>query len=329
MRPHRHRKGWRGWGRIRSVHRRLVAVLLLAFGLGATAGLAFGATQASAGVGAWCAAIGALLALWPLGWMATLLIARPMVQLARVAQQLRGGQLSRREALRNGPDEVGEVAGALRGMADRVARQLDHQRALMAAVSHELRSPLARVRVLVELAREDRAPAGLHDDLQAEIDGMDALVGDLLAASRIDFEAVTPRLLDVGEVCARAVELSPTDPVLDLASAGQVQADPTLLARALGVLLDNAHRYGAPPVTLKVRTVEGQVRFVVRDCGEGFAPGEEEQAFQPFWRRPGTPGGAGLGLALVRQIAEAHEGSAWADNHPDGGGRVTLALPAP
>ena len=328
-------RGWRqGWGRIRTVQRRLVGFLFLAFALGAGGGAAVAFSHAHAAAHApWCIGIAALMLLWPLGWFATFRIARPIMQLARVAQDLRGGALDQRSALAEGDDEVGEVAGALRGMADRVAQQLAHQRALMAAVSHELRSPLARVRVLVELAREGRAPEGLHDDLQAEIDGMDALVGDLLAASRIDFEAVAPRSLAVRDVCTRAVELAALEGVAlggDL--SGELVADPTLLARAVSVMLDNARRYGSPPVALRVVRDGGEVWFTVLDRGPGFGEGEAEQAFEPFWRKPPSagasrPSGAGLGLALVRQIAQAHGGRAWAENRADGGARVIVALP--
>src|SRR5262249_44524730 len=156
--------------------------------------------------------------------------------------ELQHGHLERRSELPDSRGEVGTVAVALRGMADRVARQLRDQRALMAAVSHELRSPLGRGRVVVELLREGNAPAGAYDDLQHEVDGMDALVGDLLAAARIDFEAVAPRELDVRDLCARALAQAqlPADALVATGEPGRVRADATLLSRALLGLLDNA-----------------------------------------------------------------------------------------
>ena len=296
----------------------------MAFGLGWLGGAGWSNAE---GAWAWLSVVGALLLLWPLAGVATFRIARPVVELARVAQDLRTGQLERRTELAGGNDEFGEVASALRTMADQVARQLDDQRALMATVSHELRSPLARLRVLVELSREQRAPTDLHDELQGEIDAMDALVGDLLAASRIDFDAVERRELTVREVAARGLEMAGRpDDNLDLDQEGtRVLADPTLVSRALAVMLDNAERHGAEPIRLAVAHDDEGVGFSVEDSGPGFAEGEEEASFQPFVS--GQSEGAGLGLALVRRIARAHEGRAWGENRTAGGARVTLWIP--
>jgi signal transduction histidine kinase len=166
---------------------------------------------------------------------------------------------------------------------------------------------------------------------------MDALVGDLLAAARIDFEAVSPVELDAADVARRALAIAgmPEEALVLDRDAGRVLADPTLLARALATLLDNAHRYGGRTIRLHVRGRLAHVRFEVEDDGPGIAPGDEERVFQPFWRGPagdgrpgeGRPPGEGLGLALVRQIAEAHRGVAAAENRREGGARVWIELP--
>jgi signal transduction histidine kinase len=321
----------------RGIHRTVVFFLLLGVLLGGVVGaiLHMALAGGAPSTGPICLALGLLWAVWPLAWMATVRVAWPLRELAKVAGELHAGRLASREELPGGPAEVGEVSNALRTMADRVARQLKDQRALMAAVSHELRSPLGRARVLVEMSREGSAPATFHDDLQAEIDAMDGLVGDLLAAARIDFEAVSPRPLDPNDLGRRALALAglPEDALVADGDPGVVRADPTLLTRALAGLLDNARRYGGKSVRLHVRGRLARVRFEVEDDGPGFAPGDEERAFEPFWRGPtvdgrSAPRGEGLGLALVRQIAQAHRGEAGAENRRDGpGARVWLELP--
>jgi signal transduction histidine kinase len=109
-------------------------------------------------------------------------------------------------------------------------------------------------------------------------------------------------------------------------SAAQLTADPTLLARALSNLIDNARDHGGGLTALVVRTRADRLQLIAEDDGPGFPAGEEEKVFAPFYRS-GDAGSLGLGLALVRRIAEAHGGRAFAENREQRGARVILELP--
>jgi signal transduction histidine kinase len=259
-------------------------------------------------------------------------LARPLAELTRVARELGEGNLGSRARLRHGTrGEVGELAHVLEEMAVRIEKQLGDQRALLGAVSHELRTPLTRLRVLVEMAREAGGPSDAQlAEMEREVVEMDALVGDLLAASRIDFAAIAPDTLDaraLAEEALRRAAIEGASLVVE-GDAGTVRVDPTLGARAVLALLENARRHGGPTVVLRVRDLGPRVAFEVEDDGDGLAPGDEERVFAPFYRGPSAgDGGVGLGLALVRRIAEAHGGRAFAARREPTGARFTIELP--
>ena len=275
-------------------------------------------------------------------WAASLLIARrltrPLAELVRVTQAIGAGDLAARVRLgRHQTGEVGALADSVNEMAARIERQLREERTLLAAVSHEIRSPLARLRVLVELAESgDRARLA---EIDAELVGMDALVGKLLASSRLQFGELKPQRQIAGALARRALEAaSLPETLLDDRSAGvELDVDLTLVGRALGNLLENAARHGGGVERLIV-TAEGTgaeerlVRFEVLDKGPGFAAEVLSRAFEAFYSgraSPSTEGSLGLGLSLVARIARAHGGRAFAENRPDGGARAVLELPGP
>jgi two-component system, OmpR family, sensor kinase len=259
-------------------------------------------------------------------------ISRPLYELTRAAQELGAGNLKARvSAAGFGFDETAVLSSAFNEMATRLERQRAEERELLASVSHELRTPLARIRLLVEIAREKRrgdAPgteARTLDEIENEAIEIDALVGELLASARIEFQAVAPQPLEAVEVARRALERAAPPPPVPFA------ADPTLVGRALANLIDNARKHGGGLDRLTVRADGATVAFEIADRGRGFAPGDETRVFERFYQgadpEAGSRGSLGLGLALVKRIADAHGGRVHAGNQPGGGARVVLELP--
>ncbi|MBK9002109.1 MAG: HAMP domain-containing histidine kinase [Myxococcales bacterium] len=271
----------------------------------------------------------AALSLWGASGMIARRLVRPLGELVRVADEIGRGNLGARVVLRrNKVGEIGDLADAINEMASRIERQMADQRELLAGVSHEIRSPLARLRVLSELAREQQGKVG--EDIEREVLEIDSLVGQLLASSRLDFGALERRDLDARELAERCLERAGLSAgVLDFrAEETALSGDPTLLARALTNLLENAKEHAGGVERLVVEREAGAWVFAVEDGGPGFAEQDLVRAFDKFVRGEKSAGSSlGLGLSLVRRIAEAHGGRAWAENRSAGGARVAFSVP--
>ena len=223
-------------------------------------------------------------------------------------ESLGAGDLSARVKV-EGHDEVARLAASFNRAAARIEELVGSHKSLLANASHELRTPLTRIRMTVELMKESADPKRKRD-LEHDIGELDALIDEILVASRLD--AVTGRDTDeevdllalASEECARYEEADlDGEPVT-------VRGDPRLLRRMIRNLLENARRHGAPPIEVRVRRAEGAAELSVCDHGPGVPESEREGVFQPFHRSAGARegAGAGLGLALVRQIARRHGG---------------------
>jgi signal transduction histidine kinase len=283
--------------------------------------------------GAWPAVLVLLVAggmLWGASGKIARRLAQPLADVARVAQEIGAGKLSSRAHLHcRTPDEVGVLADSINDMAERIERQLNDQRELLAAVSHELRTPLGHLRILVELVRQNGADQKTLADLEREVLEIDALVGELLASSRLDFTELVLKKLDATDVGQRALDragVAVDKLVVETATDAKAEFDgePTLIARALANLLDNAQRHGGGVVALRIKPASRGIAFEVDDAGSGISAGEEERVFEPFYqsKNGGEHGALGLGLALVKRIAEAHGGFAYAGRRPGGGARI-------
>jgi len=236
----------------------------------------------------------------------------------------------------DGADEVAAVAASFNRAAARIEALLQSHRSLLANASHELRSPLARLKMAVAML--DEAPAAqrgaLQREIRANIAELDALVEEVLLASRLDAGTAAIAREPV-ELLALAAEEAARFGVEAGGETVELHGDERLLRRALRNLLENARRYGGGEVQVTVaRSGSGAgagAELSVCDRGPGVPEPFRERIFEAFFRLPGhaeREGGIGLGLALVRQIAERHGGSVRCEPRPGGGSCFRLILPA-
>jgi signal transduction histidine kinase len=232
------------------------------------------------------------------------------------------GYLGSRVAV-EGNDEVARLAASFNRAAERIERLVEAQRTLLAGASHELRSPLARIRMAVELL-DHRAPPELKERMEKEIEGLDELIGELILASRIEARQAMGREEQLDFLALAAEETSRYDARLEGAPV-EVRGDRALLRRLIRNLLENARRHApSSPIDVAVHPAgSGGARLQVMDRGGGVPEGERELIFEPFYSSPGVPvsgdQGVGLGLSLVRRIARYHGGEARCLARPGGG----------
>jgi len=245
----------------------------------------------------------------------------------------------------NGNDEVAFLASRFNHAAERIETLvksheslLASQKSLLANASHELRSPLTRIRMGLELMGAPSSPA-FKNEISRNIAELDQLIEEILLASRLDAREANLGTIEsvdliglAAEECARVdaeleVQLT-VDPAGE--SALLVQGVTKLLRRVMRNLLENARRHAAGEITVTLGTTAGQAVIRVCDRGPGVPPALRERIFEPFYRLPGATerdGGVGLGLALVKSIAIRHGGSVFCENRPDGGACFVVQLP--
>jgi signal transduction histidine kinase len=255
-------------------------------------------------------------------------LTRRLERLQASVEALGAGDLSARVAV-DGADEVSALAASFNRAAGRIEQLVAAHKTLLANASHELRSPLARIRMGIEMLKADARPE-LRAGLARDIAELDSLIDEILLASRLEAaKEPDPRetvdlLALLAEECARADAALEGEPV-------SVRGDARLVRRAARNLLENARRHGGgtPVETTLRRTAAGGARIEVCDRGPGVPEGERERIFEPFYRPAGArerEGGVGLGLSLVRQIARKHGGDARCLPREGGGSRFVLEL---
>jgi signal transduction histidine kinase len=258
-------------------------------------------------------------------------LTRRLESLKRGVERFGAGQLGHRVEV-SGRDEVAAVAASFNDAADRVEALVRSHQSLLANASHELRSPLARMKLAVSMLDEAAPPQRerLRGEIEKNVAELDALVEEVLLASRLDAGQAPPATEPIDLLALAAEEGARVDAVVD-GPALVVRGEERLLRRALRNLLENARRYGGSEVSVQLVRQAGQVELRVSDRGPGVPDAQRERIFEPFYRLPGhaeQAGGVGLGLSLVKQIAERHAGSVRCEGREGGGSCFVFALPA-
>lgn len=264
-----------------------------------------------------------------LAYLVSRMATRPITRLAEAAREL--GENIDRPPLdeTHGPFEVRRAAAAFNVMQARIRHHMQERTHMLAAISHDLQTPLTRLRLRLEKVTD----AALRDKLIEDMQAMQAMVREGLDLARsIDGNDARERIdLDslVESLCEDAREAGHTIGVQG-SSGTAVMAGTTGLRRCLGNLVDNAVKYGQR-AEVTVRRRGDQVEIAVRDFGPGIPAAEIERVFDPFYRledsRSRETGGTGLGLTIARNIATRLGGSVTLQNHPEGGLEARLTLP--
>lgn len=275
-------------------------------------------------------------------------LATPILRLQEMSQRLTAGDLSVRAGadLAQRRDEIGDLVRDFNAMASRIEELISRQRQLTSDVSHELRSPLARLNVALDLSRERKGNDPAFDQMQADIGLLDEMVGRLLTIAKLEIGAQPVSMTDVDladllSQIARNAEFESRDPnggiSLTFSNQCVVWGSAELLRSAIENIVRNGVRYTENGTSVEVRmeceTQSGRpsVRLSVRDYGPGVPESELKNIFQPFYRvataRDRESGGTGLGLAIAERVVRIHGGTIRAENAAPRGLRIEIVLP--
>ncbi|MEP3589115.1 MAG: HAMP domain-containing sensor histidine kinase [Marinobacter sp.] len=278
-------------------------------------------------------------------WWVARFVSRPLKHMEGTARSIAKGDTELRVAdtIARRRDEIGQLAAAFNAMTDRLCQLLDRHNRLLRDISHDLRTPLARQRVAIELASDEGADPALMESILRQNERLETMTGQILTLYRVsengsafEQQPVKPLSLinrvlgDAGDYAEQQgidCKLVASDEV----AAVSILGDSGLLQRAFDNVLQNALDHTPPgqSVGVELSVTNGQVVVSISDEGPG-APDEMlDQLFEPFFRADESRGGQGwgLGLSIARDIIRAHEGSITAQNRPRGGLQVTLKLP--
>ena len=264
-----------------------------------------------------------VLSLFAVRW-----VTRPLALLAAAADKL-GRNINQPALPETGPVELRHAARAFNTMQARLKRYIEERTRMLSAVSHDLRTPITRMRLRAELLEDEE----LRDSFVRNLDEMQAMTAEALDFLRgmdseepvrpVDVRALLESLAADAREPGGAVEI-------DVGELAPYPARPLALKRCIANLLENALKYGGR-ARLRGEEVPGALRITVSDQGPGIPEAELERVFEPFYRlessRSRDTGGAGLGLSIARHIALAHGGTLQLRNRPEGGLEAVLSLP--
>lgn len=261
-------------------------------------------------------------------WIGARMIAKPMQQLANAASRL-GENIDEPPMAEGGPAEARLAAQVFNRMQERIRSQLEARGRFLAAVSHDLRTPLTRMKLRVEQLASD-APG--RDKLQDDIAEMATMLDATLNYLRGESQSEAWQLLDV-QALAESIAEDARENGDDVSVSGQarpLRVQPSALRRCLSNLVENAVRYGEKAV-ISLAELPGSLVIEIRDHGPGIPENRMAQVFEPFVRleesRNRNTGGVGLGLAIAREAARRHGGDLTLRNAPEGGLVARLSLP--
>lgn len=266
---------------------------------------------------------------------------RPVEQIRHAVTDITSADLSRRVPEPGTPDEIGNLARTMNDMLQRLETSTQRQRRFVADASHELRSPLAAIRTTLEvgLAHPDQAPwPVIAERARQQSKRLESLIQQLLLLARADEQTLAQRQrpVDVAQLLSDVTASTTSHDVqirLDATGPLTVLGHPDHLTRLLRNVIDNAVRYATGTVQVTAVTAARHIIIEITDDGPGIPEADRDRIFDRFVRldrsRERGSGTTGLGLAIAREIATAHQGTITATENPAGGARFTISLPRP
>ena len=259
---------------------------------------------------------------------ATRYLTRRLTALNQGMETWSKGSLDTRVSI-DGNDEIADAARTFNKAAQRIEELVNAQKSLLANASHELRSPLARLRMATEMF--EQAPSDtLKDEVIRNLSELDELVEEILIMSRLESNQSETFDDRVDLLPLLAEEGAAVNAVISGEDAA-ISGSTKLLRRMMRNLFQNAARHGKPPIEASITRTDGKITLKVQDKGDGIPKTDRDRIFEPFYRPSGkseAAGGWGLGLALVKQIADAHGATARYEGQEDGGAGFVIEFPA-